>query len=160
MINLRNPYIPLHVDNPTLAQDLQKTLAGEGMKEKREVCQAALASWTRLLEGSAGEEDWGRMERMMEMVTGNILQERLRIGGDWAIAGALTHRRLRDCVRDRLGPDLQIVVLAMAEDTVRERLEARHRAQPSVVEFLTVIWAKIFQFSLSPSDGGEDVSHC
>ena len=100
MINLRNPYVPLDVSNPTMVQDLQRSLTGEGLSERREVCDKALASWTRLLKGDrTGEEDWSNIERMMEMVSQHILQERRRIGGDWAVAGALTHRRMRDTVR-------------------------------------------------------------
>lgn len=99
MINMRNPYIPLDVSNPTLAQDLQRTLTGDGVRERREVCDKALASWTRLLKGESTGEVWSNIERMMEMVSQHILQERRRIGGDWAVAGALTHRRMRDTVR-------------------------------------------------------------
>ena len=36
---------------------------------------------------------------MFEKICENILSERERMGGDWAVAGALTHRRIRDTVR-------------------------------------------------------------
>ena len=43
---LRNPYIPLDVENPSLAQIRQKELVGEGIEERRELgrCRNTLVS--------------------------------------------------------------------------------------------------------------------
>ena len=99
IINMRNPYIPLSANNPTMAADFQRTLTGEGSEERKEIFKKAIASWRNLLKGDIGEEDWANIDLMFEKICENILSERERTGGDWAVAGALTHRRIRDTVR-------------------------------------------------------------
>ena len=42
---LRNPYIPADVENPSMAQMSQRMLVGEGMEERREVCQRGTKQW-------------------------------------------------------------------------------------------------------------------
>ena len=42
---LRNPYIPADVENPSLAQTMQRMLVGEGLEERREVCQHGTRQW-------------------------------------------------------------------------------------------------------------------
>ena len=42
---LRNPYIPADVENPSLAQTRQRMLVGEGLEERREVCQHGTRQW-------------------------------------------------------------------------------------------------------------------
>ena len=96
---MRNPYIPLSAKNPTMAADFQRSLTGDGSEERKEIFKKAIASWRNLLKGDIGEEDWANIDLMFEKICENILSERERKGGDWAVAGALTHRRIRDTVR-------------------------------------------------------------
>ena len=42
---MRNPYIPADVENPSLAQTRQRMLVGEGLEERREVCQQGVRQW-------------------------------------------------------------------------------------------------------------------
>ena len=42
---MRNPYIAADVENPSLAQTRQRMLVGEGLEERREVCQQGVRQW-------------------------------------------------------------------------------------------------------------------
>ena len=71
-----------------------------------------------------GREDYDLSEPM-GLMWENILKERKRVGGDWVIAHATTTRKLRDMIREKLGPKLVFVVLDMDKDHQRERLGPR-----------------------------------
>ena len=95
--NCKNPYIPPHVDNPTLAQGLQKPLVGEGLEQRREVCRKVTDEFQKILAGKdfdrkIAEEFYGNM-------CNDILRERKRIGGDWVIAGVALTQEFRELIR-------------------------------------------------------------
>ena len=48
---LRNPYIPADVENPSLAQATQRKFVGEGVAERRAICEKALKQWEAKMEG-------------------------------------------------------------------------------------------------------------
>eukprot|EP00091_Calanus_sinicus_P022987 TRINITY_DN7576_c0_g1_i3.p1 TRINITY_DN7576_c0_g1~~TRINITY_DN7576_c0_g1_i3.p1 ORF type:complete len:118 (+),score=36.63 TRINITY_DN7576_c0_g1_i3:244-597(+) len=69
----------------------------------------------------------------------DILSERKRIGGDWAIAGIAMNRELRDHIRSRLGPDLVFVILSMDKEEIRKRVKDRHHGDEHAVEMMEPI---------------------
>lgn len=127
---LRNPYIPLDEPNPTVVQDMMKPLSGPGCEERREVWGSVRNLWSKLInqQEELEEEEWERMGRYFHLLCENIKSERRRIGGDWAVAGCLLHRRIRDLIRANLGAQLVIVVLRMAGEAVRSRILSREAA--------------------------------
>ena len=161
---LRNPYIPLDVANPTLHQDLQRNLQGEGKAERLQVIADANKEYHECRKTGADPSSSQAVRRWVEMNSEDILRERRRIGGDWAIAGCLTHRSTRDALRRGnlsvlqsfiqptprlcLGEDLLIVVLTMSEEDLRERLSLRHSGYQSVTDALMVC-TLILVFQLS-----------
>ena len=102
---MRNPYIPVEVDNPSLAQIRQKQLVGEGLAERREIEKDVQRLFRRMMDdGYQVEfddgEDAKKMKRYYQRLCENILQERKRIGGDWAVASAaMLDRDWRQYVR-------------------------------------------------------------
>ena len=48
---LQNPYIPLDAENPTYAQDYQKALKGEGLEDRKKICDTANEGTNELLSG-------------------------------------------------------------------------------------------------------------
>ena len=102
---LRNPYIPVDVDNPSLAQIRQKQLVGEGLAERREIEKDVQRLFRRMMDdGYEVKFDEGddakKMKRYYQRLCENILQERKRIGGDWAVASAaMLDRDWRQYVR-------------------------------------------------------------
>lgn len=63
-----------------------------------------------------GEPDEAAAEKAYSMMCETIATERERLGGDWVIAQAVPTRRLRDCIRKALGPDLMFVTLSVSRD--------------------------------------------
>ena len=94
---LRNPYIPPNVENPSLAQAKQRKFVGEGVKERKAICDKAVKQWEAMLEGREVEE--GALETMYSEMCKDIARERARLGGDWAIAVVLHSQSIRDFVR-------------------------------------------------------------
>ena len=88
-LRLKNPYLPLDVHNPTMMQDTQRNLSGEGKAERQQAVKDATEEWIRALKSGRDVElaECPGMRRMLEVACGDILSERRRIGGDWAIAG-------------------------------------------------------------------------
>ena len=87
--SLRNPYIPLEVDNPTMQQESQRNLTGEGREERKKLHPFRFAT----------SEDEAKMAKGYEALCRDISSERRRIGGDWAIAGFILGKKHRDLVR-------------------------------------------------------------
>ena len=62
----------------------------------------------------------------LKMMGDNIVTERPRLGGNFAIAQAIFSRSQRDMLREIVGPDLHFMVLSMTKETQDKRLKARH----------------------------------
>ena len=56
----------------------------------------------------------------------DILAEKKRIGGQWAVAQAVPTRKLRDQIRKDLGAECIFITLSLSAETNRKRVEARH----------------------------------
>ena len=148
---LRNPYIPADVENPSMAQTKQRKLIGEGVKERKAICDKAVKQWEAMLEGK--EVDEAAMEAMYREMCKDIARERARLGGDWAIAVVLHSQSIRDFVRSthhslsrltlllrsQLGPDLEIVVLEMSLEEQMERIRGRHEGNQDAVQMMKVL---------------------
>jgi len=133
----RNPYIPLDIDNPTCAQDMQRKLTGEGWKERNVI----------LKNRDKGNDDdeglwWvnGKLQenqlKYFDALCDDIKAERKRIGGHWVIADAdLIKKSVRDFINSKFGNESVILDLSMTKDDLRERLNKRHEVK-DVVEWL------------------------
>jgi len=135
---LRNPYIPADVENPSLAQATQRKFVGEGVKERRSICEKALKQWEAKMEGR--EVDVVALEAMYREMCKDIARERARLGGDWAIATVLDSRDIRDFVRSQLGPELEIVVLEMTLEEQMERIRGRHEGSEDAVDMMKAFY--------------------
>jgi len=132
--NCRNPYIPPNVENPSMAQVSQRPLKGEGLAERKKICAKLFEFFKDIIEGKEGDKE--NMKPFYEEVCNDILRERKRIGGDWAIAAVVMTRELRDFIRERLGPDLVFVVLSMDAEDMKKRVRERHHGDESAVEMM------------------------
>ena len=93
----RNPYIPVDVDNPSMAQVKQKRLKGDGVEQRMEICKKYMEFFKELLDGKGMNKE--HLKAYFNALCDDILQERKRIGGDWAIAAVTLTRDVRDLVR-------------------------------------------------------------
>merc|ERR1712123_54606 len=138
--NFVNPYIPLNADDPTMALVHQKPLKGEGAEKRAKICKEANDAFMMILNGEElGVEEKKRFYAFYSCMCADILRERKRIGGDWAIATCAFTRVLRDHIRSVLGPDLIFVILSMDEEEVRKRVTARHHGEEQAAEMVEPI---------------------
>lgn len=133
----RNPYIPPDVPDPSMAQIHQKPLKREGVKERLGAIKLAEKFFGDMMAGQSYDKLIA--EQFYDHMCQDIIKERKRIGGDWAIAAVTLTRHLRDFIRSRLGPELVFVVLQMNEDDIRKRVTNRHKGQESAVEMLMAV---------------------
>ena len=82
-----------------MAQERQRPLVGEGSQERKEICREIGEAWERIVEKEETSADWCVIEKYLDILCEDIRSQRERIGGDWAVAGCITHRRMRDIVR-------------------------------------------------------------
>ena len=94
---LRNPYIPADVENPSLAASKQRKLVGAGAKERRVIIDKSTEVFQAKLAGK--EFEIADQEAAYRELCKDIARERARLGGDWAIAALLDSRSIRDFVR-------------------------------------------------------------
>ena len=88
---LKNPYIPLEVENPSLAQVHQATLKGPGMEERKVVIER--------FRNLGFSYDGAVMLDYYQLLAADIAREKARVGGDWTVAAVLLKRENRDQLR-------------------------------------------------------------
>ena len=94
--SLKNPYVPLDAESPSLAQVNQKALKGEGEKERNEFLMKLGKEEGKIVTGDYDKELFAEY---IELLCGDIKRERARLGGDWAIANLILNRSFRDQIR-------------------------------------------------------------
>ena len=120
-------------------QNNQTSLVGEGRDQRKAVCDETGKLFGKMFrKEELTLEDWDVMEKFSEVLSDDVQAQRRRIGGDWAVAGCLPYRRMRDMIRANLGPQLVIVSLVMEEEDARERISSRHQNNEAVVKGIMV----------------------
>ena len=97
----RNPYVPLDAPNPSMAEESQKFLSGEGVQERKALCEKVENIWCQKIFKNLPltEEEQEMMDKHVDSLAENIIKERRRIGGDWVVASCIPHKRSRDRIR-------------------------------------------------------------
>jgi len=131
---LKNPYVPLDVPNPSMAQMYQKVLKGPGMEKRKAVIKTMQSVWGDLMAGN--EYDKEKLLEFYHHMAADIAREKKRIGGDFAIAHVLLTADIRAAMRELLGPDLVIIVLTMTSTDRRERILARHSGDSNAADMM------------------------
>jgi len=123
--SLKNPFIPLDLDNPSMGQMQQKILGGPGFEERKDMLRRTMKFRTDLCSGREFDRDL--MREFYNSLALDISRQKERIGGNWAVAAMLMKKDIRDCLREVLGPDLIIVSLSLSNTDRRERILERHQ---------------------------------
>ena len=134
---MKNPYIPLDDENPSMAQIHQKTLRGPGAEERRSLLKRRRQAMNDLMSG--GEYDKAVLREFHRELALDIAREKKRIGGDFAVASFLLTRDVREAVREVLGTELTIVSLAMPKEDKMARLRERHEGDTSSVDIMELV---------------------
>ena len=96
---LKNPYIPLDAAGSlsSAAPNKQKPLKGPGMKERAAVAQIYKEACGRIMQGQPCNTD--ELKKFYTAMATDILNEKKRIGGNWAVAHMILQREVRDHLR-------------------------------------------------------------
>ena len=132
---ISNPYVPLSVDNPSLAHVNQKVLRGPGAEERKAMIERTSSLWSDMMTGEFSTE---LMLEFYEHLALDIRREKKRIGGDFAIAMFILKKEAREHIRKILGSDLIIVNLSMSKEDRRERVLIRHPGDHATADRMDV----------------------
>merc|ERR1719187_2071632 len=143
----RNPYIPLDVPNPSMAQVRQNHLVGEGLEQR---VKAGAPFEQVMKDGAMSDSSREKLKPYYALMCEDILRERKRIGGDWAVAHVVWTREHRDLLRSKMGPKLVIVNLVMEPEELRKRVLTRHQGDEDAADLMTT-----FKNMCDPVEAGE-----
>ena len=131
---LRNPYVPLDVDEPSLAVDKQPKVRGLS-KEDLETFPAVEKLYSEdLPKGDNSNQE--SVFPFFKALSKDIASEKKKIGGDWVVAFAAPTRKIRDVIKEEC--NAIFVVLTVSEETQKQRVSGRHAEDdPRVSEWLT-----------------------
>ena len=115
-----------------------------------EAIKTTIGEFEKISLGRLDEIDWEAMKPFYTNMSKDIDTQRKRIGGDFAIAQAVTSRDMRDHIRINL-PDCVFITLTLTKENQLKRVTARHGEQ-SGDEMLEMFNA-IFKFYEGPGDG-------
>jgi len=130
---IKNPYVRVDAEDATMAQFSQKKLKGVGFEERRDFFMDFAKEEGKLL---TGDYDKDLLNEFYRLLCDDIKKERVRIGGDWAIAQCVLKRDFRDFVRSQMGPDFMFVVLHMELEDQMVRIRKRHHGDEGAVEMM------------------------
>ena len=94
---LKNPYVPLDVDSPTMAAMHQKPLKGQGMEERKETMKKMQGTWGNIMQGK--DYDKEALLDFYRLLAADIGREKKRIGGDFAVATVIFTADMRAALR-------------------------------------------------------------
>ena len=120
-----NPYIDVHVENPSLATQSQKPLKGipvDVIKIMDDMAEGFEEIWKGNLTGM----DVG-FTAVLPPFTDFVKQQRERLGGDMSLALAIFSRKQREKARELLGDDVVFIVLNLTKECQKKRCDNRHR---------------------------------
>ena len=130
-----NPYVPLNVEEPSLAATTKQNFLKDVPEQRVEAVANGVESFINSLSGK--EYDLEKFCGLYSFLCKDIEREQKRIGGDWVVAQAVPTRTLRNHIRTRLGDNLIFVVLDMSKENQLSRITTRHGNSEKVVSFLS-----------------------
>ena len=120
-----NPYVPTTANGDNLIEAMTKQTPLKGVSQHRiDASSNAENEFNNLMSGQP--YDFQKLCDIWSVMADDILRERKRMGGDWAIVHAVPTRALRDHLKKELGPDLIFVVLHMTKEDQDKRIKGRH----------------------------------
>ena len=95
--SIKNPYVPLDLEDPSMGQMYQKILKGHGMEERKAVIDRALGEFSKIFEGKEYEKS--ALTEFYHHLAMDVAREKKRIGGDFVIANIVMSAEIRAHLR-------------------------------------------------------------
>ena len=118
-----DPFIPLDVDEPSLAQMKQKAIKGRSV-EILESMKTCFPEFEKMIKHMPYDVE--NVKPFFRILAQDIVRHKQRLGGNFAVAQAVPTRVLRDCMKDIFGPQGIFVVLLLTKETNAKRVASRH----------------------------------
>ena len=115
-----------------------------------EAIKTTIGEFEKISLGRLDEIDWEAMKPFYTNMSKDIDTQRKRIGGDFAIAQAVTSRDMRDHIRINL-PDCVFITLTLTKENQLKRVKARHGEEAG--EDMFEMFNAMFKFYEGPGDG-------
>ena len=77
----------------------QPSLVGPGMRQRKEVVYRGMEAWNKKVLAGMKDYDQAAIDDLHRAMAADIVRERQRIGGDWAVATVVFAREFRDLLR-------------------------------------------------------------
>ena len=126
-----NPFIDVDVPNPTMAQMNQKPL--KGVSKNLLKLNELTSQMAKQRKEQNDKEYLNNFDHFITEIctlsAEDILFHKNRIGGDWAVALAVSSKKHREVLRKAIGSDLYIFVLNLTRESNLKRLIERHGAE-------------------------------
>ena len=135
-----NPYIHPDVDEKSMENLLDQNIL-KGVSQKRLYDVSNGISQIMLMCGGMGY-DFEKVCKLYSAMCLDITKERQRIGGDWAVAQAVTSRAFRDHIRSEMGEQLIFIILHMDKDNQVARLKERHGDDEMMIQVMTNVFSR------------------
>ena len=94
---LKNPFVPLDVEDPSMVSMAQKAVKGPGMKERQALLRSMRPIWGAWMQGK--EYDQELFNKFFREMARDVLNQKKRIGGNWAIAMVIPNAAAREILR-------------------------------------------------------------
>ena len=132
-----NPYIPVDVEEPSIAILNQKSLKNIS-STRIDAVNAVGDGFKKLMEGQ--ELDVTNTEKYYSALCKDIISEKRRIGGNWVVAQAVPTKNLRKHIKKELGNGVIFILLNVLEDDRLRFFRSRHGAGAVLYKSLVKIY--------------------
>ena len=97
----------------------------------KEIAEAIIDSASKMEAALASRDSktFDALHPLYKEMADDILRQKKRLGGDFAIAHAVATRTSRDFIRNHMGNDVIFIVLNLTEQCQKARLRGRHGDQ-------------------------------
>ena len=97
----------------------------------KEIAEAIIDSASKMEAALASRDSktFDALHPLYKEMADDILRQKKRLGGDFAIAHAVATRTSRDFIRNHIGNDVIFIVLNLTEECQKARLRGRHGDQ-------------------------------
>ena len=112
--------------------------------------KVAWSEFEKIIAGSFDEVDWDKIKPFYACIAEDINTHKKRIGGDFAIAQAVTSREMRDHIRITL-PDCVFITMSLTKENQTKRVKERH-GEDANEDFMNML----IKFAAMYEPAGED----
>ena len=149
-----DPFIPLEVDEPSLAQMKQKPIKGRTV-EGLQSMDDGMPEFKKMIQGAPYDDE--KIKPFYRHLAEDIVKHKQRLGGNFAVAQAVPKREMRDFMKEVFGPQGIFVTIRLSKETNAKRIEARHGGgDPEMIKNMTEWLNKMYDLYEDAQPGEEN----